>query len=211
MESAIAAIEAIVEQGEGAREDNQDSHYGRFVSIRDEYQELLTEDPDFLPGRPVAPNPYSMSPNDLVDIDAVSLIEDPLTVDTCNLFDGCYEILIQMLGRLLVHSGETEEQLTLLADITVGMMIDVISPLGETLTTMPMGDSHPGLTAGPSFRFSRDANNLPHREAAWALFIERFKELSAYSGLMQGTEEVTEVLSQVRGCLAQYARQMDSV
>jgi len=211
LESAIAAIEAIVEQGEGAREDNQDSHYGRFVSIRDEYQELLKEDPEFLPGRPVAPNPYSMSPNDLVDIDAISLIEDPLTVDTCNLFDGCYEILIQMLGRLLVHSGETEEQLTLLADITVGMMMDVISPLGETLTTMPMGDSHPGLTAGPSFRFSRDANNLPHREAAWALFIERFKELSAYSGLMQGTEEVTEALSQVRGCLAQYARQLDSV
>ena len=152
-----------------------------------------------------------MVPNDLVDLDAVSLIEDPLTMDVCNLFDGCYEILIQMLGRLLVHSGETEEQLTVLADITVGLMMDVISPLGETLTTLPLGESHPGLTAGPSFRFSRDANNLPHREAAWLLFIERFKELSAYSGFMQGTEEISNVLSGVRGSLSQYARQMENV
>ena len=88
------------------------------------------------------------------------------------------------------------------------MMMDVISPLGETLTTMPMGESHPGMTEGPSFRFSKDTNNLPHREAAWTLFIERFKELSAYSGLMQGPEDVTTVLSGVRGCLSQYARQM---
>ena len=211
LESAIAAIEGIVEQGEGARADNRDSHYGRFVNIKEEYEELLKEDPNFVPGRPVAPNPYSMFPNDLVNLDAVSLIEDPQTVDVCNLFDGCYEILIQMLGRLLVHSGETEEQLTLLADITVGMMMDVISPLGNALTTLPMGESHPGLTAGPSFRFSRDANNLPHREAAWALFIERFKELSAYSGFMQGPEEVTTVLSRVRGCLSQYALQMSEV
>lgn len=211
LESAIAAIEGIVEQGEGAREDNRDSHYGRFVTIQEEYEELLKEDPDFVPGRPVAPNPYSMFPNDLVDLDAVSQIEDPLAVDVCNLFDGCYEILIQMLGRLLMHSGETEEQLTLLADITVGMMMDIISPLGEALTTLPMGESHPGLAAGPSFRFSRDANNLPHQEAAWSLMAERFKELSAYSGLMEGPEEVVTVLRKVRGCLSQYARQMDQV
>ena len=95
LESAIAAIEGIVEQGEGARENNQDSHYGRFVSILEEYAELLNEDPNFVPGRPVAPNPYSMVPNDLVDLDAVSLIEDPLTMDVCNLFDGCYEIFNQ--------------------------------------------------------------------------------------------------------------------
>ena len=210
LESAIAAIEGIVEQGEGAREDNRDSHYGRFVSIRDEYQELLKEDPNFVPGRPVAPNPYSIFPNDLVDLEAVSLIEDPLAVDVCNLFNGCYEILIQMLGRLLVHSGETEEQLTLLADITVGIMMDVISPLGDALTTIPMGNSYPGMTAGPSFRFSRDTNNLPHREAAWSLMGERFKELSAYSGLMEGPGEVTAVLRKVRGCLSQYASQMDT-
>ena len=209
LESAIAAIEGIVEQGEGAREDNTDSHYGRFVAILDEYKELLEEDPNFVPGRPVASNPYSMFPKDLADPDAVTVIEDPLTVDICNLFDGCYEILIQILGRLLMHSGETEEQLTVLADITVGLMMDVISPLGETLTTLPVGESHPGLTAGPSFRFSRDTNNLPHREAAWSLFIERFKELSAYSGFLQGPAEVSGVLGDVRACLSQYARQLD--
>ena len=211
LESAIAAIEGIVEQGEGARADNQNSHYGRFVTMRDEYAELLKEDPDFVLGRPVAANPYSMFPSDLVSLDAVCQIEDPLTQDVCNLFDGCYEIMIQMLVRLLMHSGESEDQLTLLADISVGLMMDVISPLGDTLTTLPVGESNPGMTAGPSFRFSRDSNNLPHRDAAWALFIERFKELSAYSGFMQGPEDVSNMLRGVRACLSQYARQMDEV
>ena len=52
LSSAVAAIEGIVEQGEGARGDSEDSHYGRFVAMRDEYLLLLRDDPKFVPGRP---------------------------------------------------------------------------------------------------------------------------------------------------------------
>jgi len=207
--SAVAAIEGIVEQGEGAREGSKTSHYGRFLAIREEYDQIQADDPNFEPGRPVLKNPYAMPPNDISDHSEVNLIEDPLSMDICNLFDGSYEILIQMLGRLLLHTEETEEQLTLLSDITVGMMMDVIGPLGETLTTLPAGTSYPGLTAGPSFRFSRDVATLPHQVAAWAIFIERLKELGAFCGFIESDGAISSLLTQVRRSLLQYAEQME--
>ena len=89
LESAVAAIAAIVEQGEGARVEDESSHYNRFVALLNEYDEILKNEPSFSPGRPVLKNPYSMLPNDIHDPTGVSLIEDPVTMDVCNLFDGC--------------------------------------------------------------------------------------------------------------------------
>ena len=208
LQSGVAAIEGIVEQGEGARGDNQDSHHGRFLTIQEEYQQLLRGSPKFEPGRPVLHNPYSILPSDVASRSEINLIQDPLSVDVCNLFDGCYEVLMQMLGRLLLHSGESEAQLIRLSDITVGMMMDVISPLGDVLTTLPAGGAFPGKTSGPSFRFSRDGQALPHQAAAWAFFTERLKELSAYCAFLQAQGTVSSVLSGVRGRLAQYAEQL---
>ena len=131
-----------------------------------------------------------------------------MSSDICNLFDGCYELLMQIMGRLLLHTEETEEQLTLLSDISAGLMMDVIGPLGVALTTLPAGASHPGLTAGPSFRMSRGVPTLPHQSAAWALLLERLKELSAYSGILQAQGATSAALTQVRGSLAQYAEQL---
>ena len=208
LESAVTAIQGIVEQGEGARDDNEESHYRRFLAMLEEYDRILSDAPDFEPGRPVMENPYAMFPNDIGDHSALNLIEDTLSMDICNLFDGCYQLVMQMLGRVLLHTEESEEELTLLSDITVNLMIDVLGPLGTTLTTMPAGASHPGLTAGPSFRLSRDVRSLPHQAAAWALFTERLRELSAYCGFLQAEGDVSGVLTRVRGSLDQYAEQL---
>ena len=209
LDSAAAAIRQIVEEGEGARDDNEDSHYRRFLAMLEEYDRILVDEPDFAPGRPVMANPYAMFPHDVDEQSGVNLIDDPLSRDICNLFDGSYQLSMQMLGRVLLHTGESEEQLTLLSDITVGLMIDVLGPLGTTLTTMPAGDSHSGLNAGPSFRLSRVVQSLPHQAAAWALFTERLKELSAYCGFLQADGEVSSVLARVRVSFDQYARQLN--
>lgn len=208
LKSAQAAIGGIVEQGEGARGDKKDSHYGRFVAMVEEYDLTQRHDPKFDPGRLAVKNPYSMLPNDTGDGCVVNLIDDPLSRDICNLFDGCYALLMQMLGRLLLHTGESEGQLTRLADVTVGLMMDVIGPLGDALTTLPAGPSHPGLTVGPSFRLSRDAITPPHQAAAWALFIERLREMSAYCGFLEARGVMSSVLRRVRGSLAQYAERL---
>ena len=209
LQSAVAAIEGIVEQGEGARDDNEESHYRRFLAMLGEYDRILSDDPGFQPGRPVMENSYAIFPTDMADHSRLNLIEDPLSTDICNLFDGSYQLLMQMLGRVLLHTDESDEQLTLLSDITVGLMIDVLGPLGTTLTTMPAGTSHSGLTAGPSFRLSRDVHSLPHQAAAWALFAERLKELSAYCGFLQTEGEVSAMLTRVRGSLDQYAAELN--
>ena len=114
-----------------------------------------------------------------------------------------------MLGRLFAHGEESEDELTQLAEITEGLMVDVIGPLGDALTRLPAGPSHSGLTAGPSFRFSRDINTPPHRDAARALFIERLKELSAYCGFLQTEGSLSSVLTRVRASLGRYAEQLE--
>ena len=53
--SAHAAIDCIVEQGEGARGEWRDAHFGRLVAILDEYLDLRDADPAFDPARPVMP------------------------------------------------------------------------------------------------------------------------------------------------------------
>ncbi len=206
--SAVSAIEGIVEQGEGARSDSKDSHYGRFVAMLEEYDQQLLEDPEFSPGRPVMPNPYSMLPSDVTEISEANLIEDPVSTDVSNLFDGCYVVLMQMLGRLLLHTEESEQQRRKLSDITSALMLDVITPLGEALTTLPAGAAYPGLNAGPSFRFPRDFNTLPHQTAAWAFLAERLNELSAYCGMLQTQNGVPPVLNRVKNSLAQFAEQI---
>ena len=51
--SAHAAIDTIVEQGEGARGDWREAHFGRLVAVLDEFLDLRDADPSFEPSRPV--------------------------------------------------------------------------------------------------------------------------------------------------------------
>ncbi len=203
--SALAAIQVIVEQGEGATEDLENCHYGRFLRIHQEYDQILDADPKFEPGRNVLVNPYAMLPSDLAASSGVNLVDDPLSADMCNLFDGCYELMVQMLGRLFVHAEETEAQFSSLARTTVGMMNRVLEPLGSAITAMPAGPSHPGFQAGPSFRLSRSAAIPTSKTAAWAVFQERLAELLAYCAFLQTEKGAPPVLSTVRDELAKFA------
>jgi hypothetical protein len=209
LESALAAINVIVEQGEGASVEVENSHYQRFVRIREQYGQALVADPDFNPARPVLSSPYAALPTDLAQPDAVNILDEPLSVDVCNLFDGCYELMVQILGRLFAHAEEPHADLVRLADVSVGLMIEVLVPLGEALTTLPAGASHPGLRAGPSFRLSRGANVPTHRAAAWQIFRERLRELARYCQfllLQPGTPAAVDV---ARGALTRYAQTLE--
>ena len=76
--SVVAAIEGIVGEGEGASGDNEDSHYGRFKTMGDQYDQMLKEDRSFEPGRPVVSNPYSILLQDVGNLSSVNLLEDRL-------------------------------------------------------------------------------------------------------------------------------------
>ena len=196
--SAIEAIETIVKEGEGARGDWETAHYGRFLKIQEEYQQILAEDPDFNPSRPVLANPFTRVPSDSPN---VNIIDDPFSVEVCDLFDDCYEVLLQMLARFFAHTEETPAELKALANVAVDVMFVAIGPLGDMITTLPAGPSHPGLNAGPGFHFFRTLHTLPHRHAAWTIFLERLAELSRYAGELGARPDAPAVLAEVADAL----------
>jgi CDGSH-type Zn-finger protein len=171
--SAQRAIDEILEQGEGPRGHWQNAHFGQFVEILDEYQQMVVVSPDFDPVRPVIAANVRPHERDT----EVRLITDPLTARVTDLFNVGYEILLQTLERFFAHTEETDAQLKTLADVTVGLMSRVLRPLGDLITTLPAGPDYPGRTAGPTFElFYENDYLMPHREAAWALLAERLDE-----------------------------------
>jgi Ferritin-like len=170
---AVAAIEIIVEQGEGPRGDWRNAHFGRFLKVLDEYLAMMETNPALEVARPVLP--ALVRPPESGD--EADLITDPRTAAIADLGNVAYEVLLQLLYRLLCHVDESEEQMKTLSDVAVGLMIDAIEPIGDILTTLPVGPEHQGRTAGPSFElFYQPDYLLPHREAAWRIMAEHLND-----------------------------------
>jgi len=175
--SATAAINEIIEQGEGARGDWRPAHYGRFLGIWEEYAKLTEASPAFEPAFPVIPA-FTMQPYDIPE--PQPLLTDPLTRAIAEVFNLGYEVLLQTLNRFFTHTDETDEQLQILVNAAFGLMAGVLRPLGQTLPRLPAGDDHPGRTAGPTFEmYYQFGNFVPWREPAWALLSERAAILAA--------------------------------
>jgi Ferritin-like len=174
--SAVKAIETIIEQGEGARGDWHEAHYGKFLQIAQEYRQLQEQDPGFEPARPVVAA-YVRPPSDTIHF---RLISDPLTAEISELFNASYQVLLQVLIRYSIHGTESDEELTILSNVAVDTMFLLIKPLGELLTRLPVGPDLPDKMVGPSFEMYRAGNILPHRYGAWTILHERLVELATY-------------------------------
>jgi hypothetical protein len=175
--SARAAIDEIIEQGEGARGRWQPAHYGRFLGIWEEYRRLREQDPGFEPARPVIPA-FTQQPFDIAE--PQPLLTEPGTRRVAELFNLGYEVLLHVLTRFFTHTDETDEQLGLLVDCAFGLMGGVMRPLGTALTRLPAGPEQAGRTAGPAFEmYYQMGNFVPWRDAAWALLAERSAVLAA--------------------------------
>jgi hypothetical protein len=180
--SAQRAIDTILEQGEGARGHWEHAHFGQFVQILDEYRQLTRANPDFQPTRPVVFATVRTCDHD----ESVPRIGDPVTSRCSDLFNVSYEILLQLLERYFAHTEETDAQLATLAHAALALMLGAIRPLGDLLTTLPVGPDHPHQNAGPSFELFYESDYLmPHREAAWALLEERLREAATFCGLLR--------------------------
>ena len=172
--SARQAIETIVEQGEGARGDWIRSHFGTFVGILEDLLAVQAADPAFNPARPVEPAFVRLPP----DVQAGTLIEDPTTAQVADLANSLYETVLQVLSRYYIHHGETTAESDTLARTAKHLMNWVMRELGPVLTALPVGPSHPGRTAGPTFDIARPAIFLlPHQGAAWKILKERLDTL----------------------------------
>jgi CDGSH-type Zn-finger protein/truncated hemoglobin YjbI len=176
--SAQRAIDEILEQGEGPRGAWQSAHFGQFVEILDEYLQAKEANLGLTAARPV--QTVNVRPCDR-DVE-VPLVSDTVTARVMDLFNVAYEILLQIFERFFAHTDESDAQLRTLADTTVGLMVRVIKPLGDLITTLPAGPEYPGQTAGPSFELFYESDYLlPHRDAAWALIAERLNVAAGFA------------------------------
>jgi hypothetical protein len=173
--SARRAVETIVEQGEGARGDWIKSHFGTFVGILEDLLAEQAADPDFNPARPVEPAYVRLPP----EVESGTLIEDRATAQVADLANGLYEVMLQLLSRYYIHHGETAAEFDTLARTAKHLMNWVMRDVGQLLTALPVGPSHPRQTAGPTFDIARPANLLlPHQDAAWKIIKERLDALA---------------------------------
>jgi hypothetical protein len=180
--SAQMAIDTIIEQGEGARGDWRTGHFGQFVNILDEYLELRQRDPSFQPARPVLPANVRAHERGL----SIPLISDSITARCTDLFNVSYEVLLLVLQRYFGHLEETEAQLGVLVDVALNLMFEVIEPLAQIITRLPLGAEYPGRTAGPSFELFYESDYvLPHRRAAWLVLEERLRDAQAFCETVQ--------------------------
>ncbi len=207
--SARAAIELIVEQGEGAGGDWREAHFGRFSTILDEFLAATRADPDFSPARPARPAYVRRPP----DQPQATIISDPLTAQVADLFDTAHQTMLQALCRCFMHSDETDDEVSTLVGTAVRLMAGVLRPLGSVLTTLPLGPDHPGELAGPAFYMVHPSQfMLPYREAAWKVMVQRLGEMGdacARLGLEAGLGQVAGLEPNVRAIAAGLQAHLD--
>ena len=172
--TALKAFEAIVSQGEGASTENADSHYCRFIAIRDELRALRAKNPAFEPAFPAAVNPVLRRP---VRAGARVWLENEETAATVDIANTAYMLML----RLVSHSyllPRPHPAKALCVDLGLGLM-RAMTPLAERAARLPAGPSNPACNGGMSFTALRDAAPLPPGASAGKFFLERLRELLA--------------------------------
>jgi len=172
--TALRAFDAIVSQGEGASTENEDSHYCRFLAIRDELRALRVKNPKFQPAFPAAVNPVLRRP---VRAGARVWLENEETAATVDLANTAYMLML----RLISHSyllPRPHPAKALCVDLALGLM-RAMAPLAERAARLPAGPSNSDCNGGMSFTALRDAAPLPPGVSAGKFFLERLRELLA--------------------------------
>ena len=207
--SARAAIELIVEQGEGSGGDWREAHFGHFSTVLDEFLAATRADPEFSPARSARPAYVQRPP----DQPQATMISDPLTAQVADLFDAAHQTMLQALCRCFLHSDETNQEVRTLVETAVRLMAGVLRPLGSVLTTLPLGPAHPGELAGPAFYMVHPSQFvLPYREAAWKVMVQRLGEMAdacARLGVEAGFGQVAKLEPNVQAIAAGLQAHLD--
>jgi CDGSH-type Zn-finger protein/uncharacterized Fe-S cluster protein YjdI len=174
LEGAHRAIDVIVTQGEGADDAGHESHYCRFVRMRDELAAMQAEDPSFDPAAHVARNPVMRRPpvpEGLVWIDA-----EP-AASVLDVGNAMYMLMLRALEVLFSPVAATPGLRGPLYSLAVASM-SALTPIGELLTSLPASASHPGIFAGLSFATSRTLAVQPDPRGAVQSLVELSRSIA---------------------------------
>lgn len=197
LDSAVIAINTIIEQGEGGRGDEEESHYRHFLAIRDEYDTFLQQDLGFVPHRPVVSDPVMHAPILPQGQRHISASRAATVLDLAN---ASYGLMLRLLasGFGLASGSTTTRRIEI--DSAIGIM-QVVKSLSVLLTTLPADDS--GQTAGMSFYLPRLTLALPQPHAGARLLGERANEIA--KRLEAAAEDMPQLDRSLAGRLTQIA------
>ena len=177
LKSADTAIDTIIDQGEGAPVHRDDSHYSRFIRVRDEYERMRAADPSFDPVFPVADNPVLRQPIDPHGRVHVDMPEAAHVLDLANAVYGhMLRCIVQSYGR--GHEGEAGKHL--FAGIAIDLM-GVVDTLAGHLVTLPASRTHPGVNAGMTFTMLRDVAKIPPGPSEHRFMAERILDIARHA------------------------------
>jgi len=188
LKTALAAFQAIIEQGEGAPSDAVGSHFQRFIAIRAELAVLKAKNPSFSPAFAAAVNPVLRRP--LRSVGRV-WIEDQQAASTVDLANAGYALMLRLMACSYVVPRPAPEK-RLVLDLSLGLM-RAVTLLGEHAVRLPAGPSNPDCHAGMSFTALRDAAPLLPGDSAMRFFSERLAELSQAATRLASTGEARTV------------------
>lgn len=165
--SAAAAVQLILEQGEGISEpttSGEPAHFERFLAVLRGVEAACAADASFDPALPLVSNPvHREAPQGLSDVREakVTRITNPHTRQVMAIFDDTYSLMLQVLQRFFevyssIASPEPRPQTALFYAGFFPLMTMAVRPLAEILARMPAhGDGvecRPGESrAGPAF------------------------------------------------------------
>jgi hypothetical protein len=173
-DSALAAIELIIETGEGCSNKRVTSHYVRLCELQKDFEAVLAQPGAFDPARNMGENPIANPPRGFKSEPGRTLLHHPDAVAVAEIFDAVYEITLQMLARFFTFPDDK---------VLEGMafrplMTMAIRPLGEILGELCVSKGSE-QKAGPPFQNATRDLLHPHRLAAWSVFGERLQEIAS--------------------------------
>jgi hypothetical protein len=173
LDSALAAIEEIIENGEAAFDKRVASHYVRLKELMKEFESVMAQGGTFEPARATVDNPVTARPTATSTKLGCTLLEHPDAVAVAEIFDATYEITLQMVARFFACPDDTVLEGMAFAPL----MTMAIRPLAEILGELNASE-HSDQKAGPPFQSSARDILHPHRLAAWTVFGERLQQIA---------------------------------
>jgi hypothetical protein len=185
--SAVRTLDAIVEQGEGAPHEREDSHYARFIDIRQEWDALLARNPSFVPAWPAAADPVMRRPFP-ENAERVWITAQPAAA-LLDLGNAVYGLALALLAQAYARAMPTPERRAC-ASASIALM-HALEAIGSHLPELPARPDLPEIRAGLTFAVPR---NLRERDpqTARALFVERLEELIGACDLRRAREALRE-------------------
>lgn len=171
LRSAREAIETIVTQGEGAGDEETNSHFCRFTRIGDELASLMTADPGFEPAWPAATNPVMNAP--VHSAAERTHISEPRIARWLDIGNAMYTTSLRCLLQGFTVRERHAKATWLAASFS---LMRALGPVGQGLASRPATEDAAGPHAGLTFTPLRTLARLQEDGAA-AFVAERLGQL----------------------------------